>query len=592
MYKLHLILKYLLKRRIAWVSLIAVMLCTTMVLVVISVMGGWLNMFKGAFRGLSGEIVVRSQSMAGFPYYQEMAAELEKDPDIAAAVPTIETYGLINFGRIGTLPGVKVMGIPIEQIGRINSFPNSLYRQHIEIEQELAKPNLSADQRKALERQLSEPPTFDLWDVMSVPMDALPAGLSLATPETDEDLHAGSIALPENFPPDLRKELRGRFWYDAARHNLDFEGRMQPQWKDALASLSADPKYRQAIESLYQQSTTKDFPDYEAIIKSKSYGMIVGVGVLGIRRDQDAEWIGRDPWKFATPVKLTVLGVQEGGALDIKNKSERNYFVVDDSRIGVWQYDNSYVYVPLDRLQKDLGMAPITGGVNIDTGKPEEIPGRVTELHIRTQPGIDPNDETALRAVCDRSAKIVNGVLRRHYAGGGFSLRGPAVEVKTWQDEQRLWINAVENEKLLTVVLFAIISIVAIFLIFCIFYMIVVEKTRDIGIIKSVGATSAGVAGIFLGYGLVIGILGAAMGLALSYGIVHNINELHAGLGKLLHVQIWNPEVYLFDKIPNQMSGKDIAVILPIAVISCVLGALVPAVRAATMNPVEALRWE
>src|SRR5712671_5458525 len=106
-----LILKYLLKRRIAWVSLIAVMLCTTMVLVVISVMGGWLNMFKGAFRGLSGEIVVRSQSMAGFPYYQEMAAELEKDPDIAAAVPTIETYGLINFGRIGTLPGVKVMGI-------------------------------------------------------------------------------------------------------------------------------------------------------------------------------------------------------------------------------------------------------------------------------------------------------------------------------------------------------------------------------------------------------------------------------------------------------------------------------------------------
>src|SRR5665213_3870338 len=60
MYKLHLILKYLLKRRIAWVSLLAVALCTTMVLVVISVMGGWLNMFKSSFRGLSGDLVVHT----------------------------------------------------------------------------------------------------------------------------------------------------------------------------------------------------------------------------------------------------------------------------------------------------------------------------------------------------------------------------------------------------------------------------------------------------------------------------------------------------------------------------------------------------
>ncbi|MDB5332062.1 MAG: hypothetical protein JWP03_3213, partial [Phycisphaerales bacterium] len=72
MYKLHLILKYLLKRRIAWVSLLAVMLCTTMVLVVISVMGGWLNMFKNSFHGLSGDLIVKSNSLTGFAYYQEM----------------------------------------------------------------------------------------------------------------------------------------------------------------------------------------------------------------------------------------------------------------------------------------------------------------------------------------------------------------------------------------------------------------------------------------------------------------------------------------------------------------------------------------
>ena len=72
----------------------------------------------------------------------------------------------------------------------------------------------------------------------------------------------------------------------------------------------------------------------------------------------------------------------------------------------------------------------------------------------------------------------------------------------------------------------------AVFLIFCIFYMIVVEKTKDIGIIKSVGATSGGVAGIFLGYGLAIGIVGGALGLLLSYLIVTNINEIHTKLGE------------------------------------------------------------
>src|SRR3954469_6646956 len=87
MYKLHLILKYLRKRRIAWVSLIAVMLCTTMVIVVISVMGGWLNMFRESFRGLSGDVLVDGQSLSGFPYYDEMIQRIEKLPEVEAAVP-------------------------------------------------------------------------------------------------------------------------------------------------------------------------------------------------------------------------------------------------------------------------------------------------------------------------------------------------------------------------------------------------------------------------------------------------------------------------------------------------------------------------
>jgi lipoprotein-releasing system permease protein len=88
------------------------------------------------------------------------------------------------------------------------------------------------------------------------------------------------------------------------------------------------------------------------------------------------------------------------------------------------------------------------------------------------------------------------------------------LRAESWGERQGEFLSAVEKEKVLLTFLFGIISIVAVFLVFCIFFMIVVEKTRDIGIIKSVGASNAGVAQIFLGYGLLIGVMGAGIGIA------------------------------------------------------------------------------
>jgi lipoprotein-releasing system permease protein len=588
MYKLHLILKYLLKRRIAWVSLLAVMLCTTMVLVVISVMGGWLNMFKNSFHGLSGDLIVKSNSLTGFAYYQEMIDRIEKEnPDqIEAAVPSIETFGLINIDNRFTI-GVKVMGFPIERIGQVNRFPDSLHLQYTQIVEKLKNPKLSAEERAALERELKGPPSFDLRDESKVAMGALPADVKVLPhdPASDQPEFYQVLALP----PDAPKGLAGRLWYDRLRHNLVYKGRMPDDFKPLLQGISADAQFKAAIDALYQRSQSPDIVPYRAIMpESKSdvsqwSGMIPGAGVIGIRRNKEGVWEGRGPGLYGLPVKLTVLGIS-GGTVDIGSKAERNYWIVDDSRTQIWQYDNNFVYVPFDRLQKDLGMDEQSGTDTV-TGKPITMPARATEIHVRVKPGVD------LDAARAKVQSTVRGVIAAHRNADDFAFRSePTVE--TWLESQSIWIHAIENEKLLVVFLFGIISVVAIFLIFCIFYMIVVEKTRDIGIIKSVGATSAGIAGIFLGYSLVIGVIGSGLGLLISYLIVHNINEMHAWLGLRFGLQIWNPEVYLFDKIPNTMSTQDIMWILPIAVLSSVLGALVPSIRAGRMNPVEALRWE
>ena len=398
MYKLHLILKYLRKRRIAWVSLIAVMLCTMMVLVVISVMGGWLRMFRESFHGLSGDISVSSRSLTGFGHYQEMIREIEKIPGVEAAVPVIRTFALMKINR-GNPATVQVLGYPPD-IGRVNNFPESLHRQYDE--------RITAGKKPATE------PSFAL--LPDVPYDEL--------------VPPNKVAPPDKWP-----------------------------------------------------------------------GLIVGSGVVGIEKDQDGV-LQYPPGLLEAHVHLEVMGLTgEEITLEGAKPTPRNYWIVDSSRTKLWQFDTNTVYVPFDVLQKDLGMQARVS-IDADTNVTSKIPARTTDIHIKAKPGVD------LNSLKEPIRKVVAAIYPEATEG-----LDPPITVETWKETNKEFLGAVENEKSLVTFLFGMISIVAIFLIFCIFYMIVVEKTRDIGIIKSVGATSQGVAGIFLGYGLVIGIVGGGLGL-------------------------------------------------------------------------------
>jgi ABC-type lipoprotein release transport system permease subunit len=590
-FKTLLIGRYLRRRRIAWVSLIAVTLCTTMVLVVISVMGGWLNMFEASARGLSADLVVRSGSLAGFGGYEQMIDGMEKLPEVAAAVPTLQTFGLLNIGGMKSTP-VQVLGLPIDRIGRVNQFPESLYRQHIGLIERLDQikadrqklddnAKLSAAQKAqerasldkedaALKQELAKPPSFNLHDPVEVPV-LLPDEVKML--DADKGiLDTGDAA--------LNNKLRFERWGpDNSRSGtLISQGAISEAEADKLRSLSDDKTWGKAVTQLFRES---HWP-----------GMIASTGVVEIRTGPDGKLQGREPFKHHLQATLMVLGVSREGRIDPNSRADTAYWIMDDSHTGMWQYDMESVYVPFDQLQTDLGMGA-TQATSRATGQTYTEPARTSEIHVKLKPGADPD------AVKIKAQAIVDSVLgqqRRERMARGEEF-DPAVDsnlvrVETWRESGAKYIDAIEHEKVLVVVLFSIISVVAIFLIFCIFYMIVAEKTKDIGIIKSVGASDMAVASIFLGYGLAIGVVGGGLALLASYVIIHNINELHALMAKLMHVRIWSPEVYAFDKIPNTMDPKETAVIVGIAVLSSVLGALIPAIRAARMNPVEALRWE
>jgi lipoprotein-releasing system permease protein len=164
--------------------------------------------------------------------------------------------------------------------------------------------------------------------------------------------------------------------------------------------------------------------------------------------------------------------------------------------------------------------------------------------------------------------------------------------VETWRDKQGPLLSAVQMETMILNILLFLIIAVAGFGILAIFYMIVVEKTRDIGILKSLGASGNGVMGIFLTYGLLLGIVGSGIGLVGGLLFVHYINPIADFLGWIRGMPVFDPTIYYFNKIPT--------CIVPITVIGIVTGAVgiavaasvLPAQRAARLHPVEALRYE
>ena len=500
MYKLHLILKYLRKRRIAWVSLIAVTLCTAMVLVVISVMGGWLRMFEEKFHGLSGDIMITT-SLRGFSHYQEMVDQIEKLPEVVAAAPVIESFGLLDIGR-QKRDGVQVIGCPIDKIGKINKFVDSLYFQHQQYTEAANQPGVGSAQKAALLKQAQDAVAHASYSFS--PLDA-----------------------------DTRAELAKR---------------------------------------------RKNWP-----------GMIVGSGVLEIRKDRNGDTVGRELYKYEMPATLVLFNSQDQNFSDPSAISRRAYWIADDSHTGVYQYDGSAVYIPFDIAQQDMGMAAAT--VTTADGRQLTQPARTHQIHVKLKAGVEPlAAKEKIREIVDNVMKEAR--LKDESLGAPLSWTDIVPKVETWRENKAMWIGAVEHEKVLVVFLFSMISVVAVFLIFCIFYMIVVEKTRDIGIIKSVGATATGVAGIFLGYGAAIGIVGGGLGFAAGFLIVSYINEIHTAMGKWMGIQIWNPEVYVFDRIPSQIDPTEASIIVAVAILSSIAGAIVPAIRAARMNPVEAVRYE
>ena len=168
----------------------------------------------------------------------------------------------------------------------------------------------------------------------------------------------------------------------------------------------------------------------------------------------------------------------------------------------------------------------------------------------------------------------------------------PPELAQTWSDMNHQFFEAVRLERTVMFFLLFFIVVVAAFGIMSTLITVTVQKTREIGIMKALGANISQIIWIFLGQGTVVGLFGTLTGLGLGMTLIRYRNEFSQWLASTLHIEIFPREVYQFSEIPAQIVPQDVWIICVSAFFICSFAALIPAYFAARLDPVKALRYE
>ncbi len=558
MYKLFLCLRYLRSRIIAYFAVLAVALCVAMMLIVISVMNGFLDKIEQAAKGLFGDIVVEPETVTGMGRYNEFIAEVKRQvPGVEGGSPFIITYGLLRVPDTPYRQTVEVAGIRLPERAEVTEFEDGLFAQ-----KGVGKPTFDPPIDLLIQRIREHGEEVEKIYRREIG-DSLLSDLAPAKIQLFERLHRSNA---------FRSEAE--FTLKRARPHQRDLSELQKQLDAAEAAAGGE-----RTEQIEQLSEQLDELLDKVGIMSPVNRAILGLGIPGLSfRTEQGETV-----RYILPGHDVVLSMIPFGkrlsTTDIETTTVR-LTVVDDSRTDVSSIDSNIVYLPFATLQRlnNMGAEYLA-----DDGR-MVVPPRCSQIHLKVKEEFSQGEK--LREVSQRVKEVWVGFRKRYPDSAN------DVTIQTWRQRQAKVIRPIQQQRTLVVTMFGIISLVSVVLIFVIFYTIVIQKTKDIGVLKAIGASSAGVAQIFLGYGATIGLLGSIIGCIGGYYFVRYINPIQDALDKYLGFRVWSKEWFLFEKIPNEVDPLTAVVIVIGAIIAGLCGALVPAIRAARMQPVEALRYE
>ncbi len=258
------------------------------------------------------------------------------------------------------------------------------------------------------------------------------------------------------------------------------------------------------------------------------------------------------------------LGVQLGDSLTIINPAGRStpfgtvprqisYQVSAIFEVGIYDYDKAMVVMPVEDAQTLLLLGDVVGMIAVETVNPDRV-GQILE---------------------PLAAKVA----------------GRAV-ITDWRQMNASLFEALAVERVAMFVVLSIIVLVAVFNILSSLIMLVRAKTRDIAILRTMGASRAGLVKIFMTVGVTIGTLGMVAGMILGFTFLFFRQSVVNAIQFVTGQNLWDPSIRFLTELPSQPDPVEIAVICAMALLFSFLATLYPAFKAANTDPVQVLRYE
>ena len=222
-------------------------------------------------------------------------------------------------------------------------------------------------------------------------------------------------------------------------------------------------------------------------------------------------------------------------------------------RSGMYEYDSHYCFVTLGEAQRLFGVKGTIAGISVKIEAPYK-------------------------------AGAVAAAISREL---GYEFRA-----RSWMEMNRTFVAALRHEKIIMGVILILIIVVAAFNIASTLIMVVMEKTRDIGILKSIGTPASSIMAIFVIDGLMVGGVGTLLGVIFGYALANSLDSVVNFMERMFGIELFPSTIYYFDKIPVATSVADTLWITGSAAFICLVASIYPAWQASRLKPVEALRYE
>ena len=252
--------------------------------------------------------------------------------------------------------------------------------------------------------------------------------------------------------------------------------------------------------------------------------------------------------------RITLLSPQGQATAFGTVPRSKAYTVVALFQVGFQEADTSFVYLPLAAAQVYFQVRNAATQIEVMTDNPDRV-------------------------------SVVNREIRG-------VLAGRPVRVVDWTQANNSFFAAVEVERNVMFLILTLIILVAAFNVISSLIMMVKDKTRDIAVLRTIGAGSGSVLRIFLMCGAFVGVAGTTVGALLGIVFCVNIERIRHVLEGLTGTNLFNPEVYFLSRLPAKLDWSEVSQVILMALVISLLATIYPCWRAARTDPVEALRHE